>query len=238
MTLSGVSTLTRTATSWSPRPGRGGWRAGGSILVSRQDVVLSHNAPAAGGLTVDVTDLNVRAGDDVTVNAGAVGSGEQRHRHPRAPTSPRSPAASRPPRSRSARPISISRRAGRSATRRPSWSRSRWPAAPTPPGVPAQPTILGGATQGPGYTLTGAEAGRIRAGTLRILVPALSANPARAPDLIVRDLTLNGGGAAAGIGTLEIVTPGIARVEGNLLMAGARAHGRHRRSAPPSGSKW
>jgi hypothetical protein len=86
-----------------------------------------------------------------------------------------------------------------------------------------QPTTLGGAAQGPGYTLTGAEAGRIRAGTLRVLAPALSANPARAPDLLIRDLTLNGGGAAAGIGMLDIVSPGIARVEGALLLAGARA---------------
>jgi len=83
----------------------------------------------------------------------------------------------------------------------------------------AQPATLGGGAQGPGYTLTNAEAGRIRADTLRISVPALGGNPA----LFVRDVTFNGGGAAAGIGTLDIVTPGIARVEGNLLMTGARA---------------
>ncbi|HEV2815949.1 MAG TPA: hypothetical protein VGW40_01805 [Allosphingosinicella sp.] len=83
----------------------------------------------------------------------------------------------------------------------------------------AQAATLGGGAQGPGYTLTNAEAGRIRADTLRINVPALGGNPA----LFVRDLAFNGGGAAAGIGTLDIVTPGIARVEGNLLMTGARA---------------
>ena len=82
-----------------------------------------------------------------------------------------------------------------------------------------QAATLGGAAQGPGYTLTGAESGRIRADTLRINVPTLGGNPA----LFVRDLTFTGGGAAAGIGTLAIVTPGIARVEGNLLMTGARA---------------
>jgi hypothetical protein len=82
-----------------------------------------------------------------------------------------------------------------------------------------QPATLGGGVQGPGYTLTNAEAGRIRADTLRIAMPALGANPA----LFVRDVTFNGGGAAAGIGTLDIVTQGIARVEGNLLMANARA---------------
>jgi filamentous hemagglutinin family protein len=81
-----------------------------------------------------------------------------------------------------------------------------------------QPATLGGGAQGPGYTLTNAEAGRIRAEALRINVPALGANPA----LFVRDLNFTGGGAAAGIGTLAIATPGIARVEGNLLMTGAR----------------
>ncbi|HYD12480.1 MAG TPA: hypothetical protein VEC11_06505 [Allosphingosinicella sp.] len=85
--------------------------------------------------------------------------------------------------------------------------------APSP-----QFAVLGGTTQGPGYTLTTAEAGRIRADTLRVNAPALGANPA----LIVRDLTLTGGGAAAGIGLLDIVTPGVARVEGALLMNGAR----------------
>jgi len=83
----------------------------------------------------------------------------------------------------------------------------------------AQAATLGGAVQGPGYTLTNAEAGRIRADALRINVPALGANPA----LFIRDLAFNGGGAAAGIGTLAIATPGIARVEGNLSMTGARA---------------
>jgi hypothetical protein len=78
--------------------------------------------------------------------------------------------------------------------------------------------VLGGATQGPGYTLTGAEAGRIRADTLRVNAPALGANPA----LIVRDLSLTGGGAAAGVGLLDIVSPGIVRVEGALQMTGAR----------------
>jgi filamentous hemagglutinin family protein len=78
---------------------------------------------------------------------------------------------------------------------------------------------LGGAAQGPGYTLTNAEAGRIRADALTLNVPALAGGPA----LFVRDVTFNGGGAAAGIGTLAIVTPGIARVEGNLLLANARA---------------
>ena len=52
-----------------------------------------------------------------------------------------------------------------------------------------------------------------------------STRPRSAPirRLLVHDLAFNGGGAASGIGTLAIVTPGIARVDGNLLMTGARA---------------
>jgi hypothetical protein len=56
-----------------------------------------------------------------------------------------------------------------------------------------------------------------------VLVPALSAVANRAPDLIIRDLTVNGGGATAGLGTLQVITPGIARVEGNVLIANAGA---------------
>ena len=87
------------------------------------------------------------------------------------------------------------------------------------PNVTGQTATLGGTTQGPGYTLTAAEAGRIRAGTLRVSAPAVAGGNA----LLVRDLTFTSGGAAAGIGTLELVTPGVARIEGNLLLANARA---------------
>jgi hypothetical protein len=84
-------------------------------------------------------------------------------------------------------------------------------------------TVLGGTTQGPGYTLTNAEAARIRAGTLHIQTPQLALAANRPPDLIVRDLSFTGGGAATGIGTLDINARGIARVEGALLMTGAGA---------------
>jgi filamentous hemagglutinin family protein len=94
-----------------------------------------------------------------------------------------------------------------------------------PPAAGGQPTVLGGTAAGPGYTLTNAEAGRIRAGTLRILAPAVATAANRPPDLSVRDLGLNGSGAANGVGALEIVTPGIARVEGALLLSNAGAGG-------------
>jgi hypothetical protein len=77
-----------------------------------------------------------------------------------------------------------------------------------------QSSTLGGTTQGLGYTLTAAEANRIRSGTLRVAAPGL---------VVVRDLTLGGGGAAAGLGIFEIATPGIVRVDGALLMTNARA---------------
>ncbi len=87
------------------------------------------------------------------------------------------------------------------------------------PGATGQTVVLGGAAQGPGYTLGNAEAGRIRAGTLRLVAPPL----AGATALVVRDLTLNGGGAATGIGLLDLVTQGVARIEGALLLANAAA---------------
>ena len=92
-----------------------------------------------------------------------------------------------------------------------------------PPQGPAQPAVLGGTAQGPGYTLANAEAARIRAAALRILAPAAGTAPSRPADLLIRDLALTGGGAAAGIGTLEVETAGIARVEGALLLGSAAA---------------
>jgi filamentous hemagglutinin family protein len=222
VTLSGVSTLTTDGDILLTATGAGRVAGGQISLVSGQDVVVAHNGSAANGLTVDVTDLFIRARDDVTVNAGAV---------------------TRASNFTDIRAVDLATIAGRVIGRQINIGSAdidvqatgaigdaatalvvlEVAGGSTPPGVPAQPTTLGGATQGPGYTLTGAEAGRIRADTLRIAVPALGTNPARAPDLVVRDLALNGGGAAAGIGRLEILTAGIARVEGNLLLAGARA---------------
>ncbi|HST35796.1 MAG TPA: hypothetical protein VLK25_04110 [Allosphingosinicella sp.] len=85
------------------------------------------------------------------------------------------------------------------------------------PNATGQAVTLGGTTQGVGYTLTGAEAGRIRAGTLRVEAPGVGAGNA----VLIRDLTFTGGGAANGIGILEINSPGITRVEGALAMANA-----------------
>ena len=80
-------------------------------------------------------------------------------------------------------------------------------------------TVLGGSTEGPGYTLTDAEADRIRAAELLINAPANGTAANRAPDLLVRDLSLS----ATRTGTVEIVTPGIAQVEGEFVLADAAA---------------
>ncbi|HEV7660418.1 MAG TPA: hypothetical protein VGO55_11285 [Allosphingosinicella sp.] len=220
--LSGVSTLTTDGDILLTATGSGRVAGGRINLVSGRDVVVAHVGAPANALTVDVASLFIRAADDITVNAGAITKASD-------VTDIRAADLATIAGRVIGRQINIGSAdldvqatgaIGDAATELVALEVA---GGTTPPGIPAQATTLGGTIQGPGYTLTAAEAGRIRAGTLRVVVPALSANPARAPDLIVRDLTLGGGGAAAGIGTLEIVTPGIARVEGNLLLAGARA---------------
>ena len=111
-------------------------------------------------------------------------------------------------------------------------------------------TVIGGTADGPGYTLDNGEAQRIRAATLRISVPVTGTSPTRAPDVLIRDLTLNGTPSQTGngaIGTLEInvggglastdsagIRPaaapqpgeGIARIEGDVLLRNAGADNR------------
>jgi hypothetical protein len=74
-------------------------------------------------------------------------------------------------------------------------------------------TLLGGTIDGPGFSLSDAEAGRITAAILRLQAPAA----ADGPDLLVRDLSLDG----ARVGLLDILVGGVARVEGALRLAGA-----------------
>lgn len=80
-----------------------------------------------------------------------------------------------------------------------------------------QPTTLGGAAQGPGYTLSQAEAARIRADLVRVAAPG---------DVAVGDLALAGGGGPNGIDAFEVATPGTVRVAGALAMTNANAAGR------------
>jgi hypothetical protein len=179
-------------------------------LAAGDDVVMSHAAPAPGGFTVDVTDFFVTARN---FNAGAG-------------------VVTRTSNQTDIRATGLATIAGRVLGREILLASSDIDLPTTGgigdggtqlatllPNATGQLVTLGGTAQGAGYTLTGAEAGRIRAGTLRVLVPALGTGTA----LLVRDLTFNGGGAATGIGLLEINTQGVARIEGALLMTNAAA---------------
>ena len=81
--------------------------------------------------------------------------------------------------------------------------------------------MIGGSAQGPGYTLTDAEADRITAVTLRLQASPTGAAANRAPDLLIRDLSLDG----QRIGRLDIQTTRIVQVEGALLVTGVQATG-------------
>jgi hypothetical protein len=80
-----------------------------------------------------------------------------------------------------------------------------------------QQAILGGSTNGGGYTLDAAEARRIQGVQLSLDAPRQSSDPNRPPDLLVRDLSLSAGQ----IGSLGIGSAGVVRVEGNLLLSNA-----------------
>jgi hypothetical protein len=103
-------------------------------------------------------------------------------------------------------------------------------------------TVVGGDEDGPGYTLTNDEASRIRTGRLLIVAPVTGTDPARDPDVVIRDLTLSATltsqspgainaleivvttstGSSAGIGPAAVAPgTGIARVEGDVLIANA-----------------
>lgn len=200
-------------------------------LVSGRDIAVSHAAPAAGAFTFDVANLFLQAARDVTVNAGAV-------TRTSAITDVRALRLATIAGRMTGQEIRIGSidldlqatgQIGDAATQLVILdvdggdNGALFTGTPGLALGPNQFTVLGGTTAGPGYTLTTAEAGRIRGGTLRILAPALGTAANRAPDLIIRDLGVTGGGATAGLGTLEIISPGIGRVEGNVLMTGARA---------------
>jgi hypothetical protein len=195
--------------------GGAGTLTGGTIrFTAGADVVVSSTNPAANAITIDATDLAITATNNVTVGAGAVtrsANGTNVQAGGLATIAGRMLGRSVQIASAD---IDLTGGIGDAATQAVTLIVG---------GAPTQPTILGGTAQGPGYTLTNTEAALIRADALRVNAPALGTAPGRNPDLIVRDLSFNGGGAGAGIGTLTIVTPGIARVQGNLLLAGARA---------------
>lgn len=77
------------------------------------------------------------------------------------------------------------------------------------------PAILGGTTEELGYTLTAEEAERIEAGTASFFAPAVNNDPARDPDVVIRDLTISGS-LDDGPSQVDISTDGILSVEGLL----------------------
>ncbi|HZF94067.1 MAG TPA: hypothetical protein VEZ20_04250 [Allosphingosinicella sp.] len=86
-----------------------------------------------------------------------------------------------------------------------------------------QATTLGGAGAGPGYTLTQSEANRVRGDTVRVTALSAANGVSPSTQIVVRDLTLAGSTAAAGIDRFEVATPGNVRVDGALLLANAAA---------------
>ncbi|HEX8654765.1 MAG TPA: hypothetical protein VF693_06040 [Allosphingosinicella sp.] len=83
----------------------------------------------------------------------------------------------------------------------------------------ANATTLGGGVQGPGYTLTQAEAGRLQGNVVRVTAPAGAAGAGPSTAILVHDLALSAAAARA----FEIVTPGVVRVDGALLLGNAGA---------------
>ncbi|MEA3018166.1 MAG: hypothetical protein QOI38_2888 [Sphingomonadales bacterium] len=87
----------------------------------------------------------------------------------------------------------------------------------------ANATTLGAGAQGPGYTLTQGEAGRLQANIVRVAAltsPAAGTSPSAR--ILVHDLTLSAAAARA----FEILTPGVVRVDGALLLGNAGAANR------------
>jgi hypothetical protein len=88
--------------------------------------------------------------------------------------------------------------------------------------------VLGGSTQGTGFTLTAAEIGRIATRELSITVPNFTAsNAPDQPDLLIRDLSVTGSGNN-GVAVMRIfagsdTADGIIRVEGTLSYTNAGA---------------
>ena len=83
--------------------------------------------------------------------------------------------------------------------------------------------VLGGDTEGEGFTLTADEAGRINAGQFDLFVPEIGTNDPNLPDLLIRDLALD----AATIRSIAIFAggdvSGIVRIEGTLDYGNATA---------------
>lgn len=180
---------------------------GGAVtFITQSDFVASHNGRAADAATIAATSLNVDALGDFDAAAGTRLTGT-------ASVSVRADGANIGGEilgneiEISSRDIDLTGEVGDQNTDLVSL------------GVldTSQPAVVGGTTEGQGYTLTDAEADRIAADRLAIGVEGPAG---AAPAMIVRDLSLSATGANS-VGTLALGTNTVMQVEGAVLLANA-----------------
>ena len=83
-------------------------------------------------------------------------------------------------------------------------------------------TVIGGTEEGPGFTLTQAEADRIEARQVSLTAPATGTDAGRAPDVLVRDIVVGSEEGDAPF-VLSLATPGRLRIAGNVQFRNAAA---------------
>lgn len=200
---------------------------GGTLnLAAGDDVVVSHDSRGAGA-TVDVTAFSA-TGRNIMFNAGTTTRAGATFAATARDTVTIADLVVAPEMSVRSADIEIAATgfAGGPATKRLALE-----ARPAPGQAFASQAVLGATNEGPGYTLTNAEAGRIRTTELAFSASATGADPARAPDVLVRDLSLAAPGAAqAGVNLFRLTVgggplgaDGILQVEGALSLTNAGA---------------
>ena len=220
--LTGTAALSSAGTIQVNASGTGQVTGGAVQLTAGDDVTIGDTNPAANAVAVDVASLDVTSTNDFTVSGGAV---------------TRSTGAT------AVRAGNLATVAGRmlggtiqlasadidltGAVGGTGTSDVTLQVLPAPGQTLPNQVVLGGTTQGPGYTLTAAEAGRISTATLDFIVPVTGTSASRPPDLLVRDLSLSTAGTTGFVGTLNLnvgtATSGIAEIVGNLALTGAGA---------------
>jgi hypothetical protein len=83
-------------------------------------------------------------------------------------------------------------------------------------------TVIGGTAAGPGYTLDRNELARVGGRQLSVLAPATGTAAGRPPDVLIDSFTLAADVQPDNFG-FELLTPGTARVVGDVLISGASA---------------
>ncbi|MBV9883045.1 MAG: hypothetical protein JO276_08560 [Sphingomonadaceae bacterium] len=220
--FSGTAALSSAGSIQVNAGGTGQLNGGAVQLSAGDDVIVSNSSPSANAVTIDVASLTVTAADDFTLNNGAVtrSSGATNVRAGDLAT-----VAGRMLGGTiqlASADIDLTGGIGGTGTARVTLQVLPAPGATLPSQV-----VLGGTTQGPGYTLTAAEAGRISTAALDLVVPVTGSGVSRPPDLLVRDLPLSVAGTTGFVGSLNLnvgnATAGIAEIVGNLALSGAGA---------------